>query len=399
MAGPLNGVRIVDLSMVLMAPYATQILGDMGADIIKIEPPTGDPIRGIGPYRNPGMGAIFMNVNRNKRSIVLDLKTAAGRAAVLELMRGADVVVYNLRPQVMARLGLSYEAVAAVNKRIIYAGLFGYGQDGPYAGKPAYDDLIQGIVGIPWLIQQQSGGHPIYVPTAIIDRGVALSAVGLINAALYHQHRTGEGQRIDVPMFETMAAFVLSDHLSGCTFEPPLSPPGYPRMLVADRRPYQTSDGFICVVIYSDRQWKSFFKALGREAQLEQDPRLKDITVRTQHIGQIYRELAELFRTKTTSEWLAIMDAADIPATPMNSLESLLDDPHLEATGFFRIVEHPSEGRIREMAVPSKWSATPPAVTRHVPTLGEHSAEVLREIGYTDKQIEALAAAGVTLCR
>ncbi len=396
MAGPLNGVKIVDLSSVLMAPYATQLLGDMGADVIKVEIPSGDPIRGIGPCRNPSMGAIFLNVNRSKRSIVLDLKSASGREVLLDLVRSADVFVYNLRPQVMARLGLTYEAVSAVNPRIIYVGMFGYGQSGPYAAKPAYDDLIQGAVAIPWLTHVQAGVEPVYVPTAIIDRGVALSAVGLINAALYYQQRTGEGQKIDVPMFETMASFVLGDHLAGHAFEPPIGPPGYPRMLVSDRRPYPTSDGFICVMVYSDRQWRSFFKALGREAAFDQDVRLKDIATRTKHIGDIYRELAALLRTRTTAEWLELLDAADVPATPLHSLESLLEDPHLRATGLFSFVNHPSEGTLRQLNVPSEWSVTSVEPTRHAPLLGEHSVEVLREIGYTSEKIDALIAAGVT---
>ena len=396
MAGPLSGVKIVDLSTVLMAPYATQILGDMGADVIKVEPPTGDPIRGIGPCRIEGMGAIFLNVNRNKRSLALDLKTPEGRDVLFDMVRRADVLVYNLRPQVMARLGLSYEAIAAANRRIIYAGTFGYGQNGPYANKPAYDDLIQGVVCIPWLTHVQAGVDPVYVPTAIIDRGVALSAVGLINAALYHQAKTGEGQRIDIPMFETMAGFVLGDHLSGYTFEPPIGPAGYPRMLVPDRRPYRTSDGYVCAMVYSDRQWRSFYKALGREDAFDRDSRLKDIATRTKNIGDIYSELSALIKTRTTAEWLAFFDAADIPAAPLNSLEALIDDPHLKAIGFFKIVDHPSEGLLRQIGIASTWSSTNLEASRPAPLLGEHSAEVLQEIGYSGERIDALMKAGIT---
>lgn len=396
MTGPLAGVRIVDLSTVLMAPYATQILGDMGADVIKVEPPGGDPIRGIGPARHAGMGFMFINANRSKRSVMLDLKQPEGRAAALDLAKGADVLIYNLRPHVMARLGLTYEEVSAANPRIIYAGMFGYGQDGPYAGKPAYDDLIQGAVAIPWLSHQADGSEPRYVPTAIIDRGVALSAVGLVNAALYHQARTGQGQRIDIPMFEMMASFVLSDHMAGHTFDPPLGPPGYPRMLTPHRRPYRTKDGYLCVLVYSDRQWRSFFKALGREDEFERDPRFTNMTTRTENIGALYGELAALLATRTNAEWLTLLDGADIPAMPLHSLDSLLADPHLEATGFFSFVDHPSEGRLREMAVPSTWSASQPKAQRHVPRLGEHSVEVLREIGYSDERVAALIQHGVT---
>ncbi|MBL8382797.1 MAG: CoA transferase [Burkholderiales bacterium] len=380
----------------LMAPYATQILGDMGAAVIKVESPQGDPIRGIGPMRHPGMGAIFLNTNRSKRSIVLDLKQGAGRAAALDLLRGADVLVTNLRPQTMRGLGLDYEAVAAINPRIVYAGLFGFGQDGPYAARPAFDDLIQGGIGVPWLAHLADGGAPRYAPTAIVDRGVALWAVGQINAALVHQLRTGRGQKIDIPMFEMMASFVLGDHLNGHAFEPPVAPPGYPRMLNPDRRPYETRDGFVCAMIYTDRHWRAFFRALGREAEFDADPRYRDMTSRTRHIAALYAELAALLRTRTTAEWMALFIAADVPAMPLHTMESLIADPHLAATGFFAIVEHPTEGALRQMAYPSAWSDTQPQPRGAVPRLGEHSAQVLREIGYDDDRIAALAAAGAT---
>ncbi len=396
MTRPLDGVKIVDLSNMLMAPYASQILGDMGADIIKVEAPEGDPVRGIGPARHPGMGAIFLNVNRSKRSILLDLKQPAGHKAALDLIRAADVLIYNRRPQVMARLGLDYETVADVNPRLIYAGLFGYGQTGPYAAKPAFDDLIQGAVAIPWLSHMADGREPCYAPTAIVDRGVALWAVGQITAALFHQSRSGEGQQIDLPMFEMMASFVLADHLGGHTFEPPLGPPGYARMLTPDRRPYRTKDGYLCVMVYTDRHWRDFYKALGREAAFDGDPRLKSMTTRTENIAAIYGELAELLATRSTEAWLTLFDDADIPAMPLNSPSSLVADPHLEATGFFSTIDHPSEGRLREMAVPSTWSVSQPRPTRHAPRLGEHSIEVLEEIGYSEAEIAHLIASGAT---
>ena len=396
MSRPLDGVRIVDVSNMLMAPYATQILGDMGADVVKVESPEGDPIRGIGPLRHPGMGAIFLNTNRSKRSLVLDLKQPDGHAAVFELIKAADVLVTNLRPQAMARLGLDYAAVSKCNPRILYAGLFGYGQSGPYAAKPAFDDLIQGAVAVPWLSHLADGSEPRYAPTAIVDRGVALWAVGQIAAALVHQSRTGQGQRIDLPMFEMMASFVLGDHLSGHTFDPPIGPTGYPRMLNPDRRPYRTRDGFVCVVIYTDGHWRAFARELGREEEFRRDPRYRSMTSRTENIAALYRELADLLRTRTTAEWLDLFERADVPAMPLNSLESLIQDPHLNATGFFSTVDHPSEGRLREMAYPSTWSASQPRGSRHAPRLGEHSIEVLREIGYSDERIGALIENGVT---
>jgi len=396
MSGPLQGIRVVDLSNMLMAPYATQILGDMGADVIKVEAPGGDPVRGIGPQRHAGMGAIFLNANRSKRSIVLDLKQPAGLAAATDLLKGADVLVYNMRPQSMARLGLGYEQVAAVNPGIIYAGLFGYGQAGPYAAKPAFDDLIQGAVAVPWLSHAADGSEPRYAPTAIVDRGVALWAVGQISAALYHRGRTGQGQRIDIPMFEMMASFVLGDHLSGHAFDPPAGAPGYARMLNPHRRPFPTKDGYLCVMIYTDRHWRAFFRALGREAEFEQDARYRSMSTRTENIVALYRELAELLLTRTLAEWLELLEQADIPAMPLHSLESLLEDAHLRATSFFSFAEHPSEGRLRQMAYPSTWSATQPRPERPVPRLGEHGAEVLREIGYSDERIDALVRSGAT---
>ncbi len=396
MSGPLHGIRIIDFSNMLMAPYASQILGDMGADVIKIEAPEGDPVRGVGPARHAGMGAIYLNVNRSKRSIVLDLKQKAGLAVMLDLVKGADVLLYNRRPKVMERLGLGYEAVAALNPRLIYAGLFGYGQTGPYGPKPAFDDLIQGAVAIPWISHKADGHEPRYVPTAIVDRGVALWAVGQINAALLHQSRTGQGQRIDMPMFEMMASFVLADHMAGQTFDPPLGPLGYGRMLTPDRRPYPTKDGYLCVMIYTDRHWRGFFAALGREREFENDPRMASMATRSAHIADIYRELGEVLATRGTEEWLRLFDEADIPAMPLHDLDGLLADRHLEATGFFSFAEHPSEGRLRHMSVPSTWSKSQPQPTRHAPRLGENSVEVLRELGYAGERIDALIAAGVT---
>jgi crotonobetainyl-CoA:carnitine CoA-transferase CaiB-like acyl-CoA transferase len=400
MAGPLAGVRIVDLTTMLMAPYATQILGDMGADVIKVEAPEGDPLRGIGPMRHPGMGAIALHVNRSKRSLVLDLKKPEGVEAIRALLRGADILVYNLRPQSMARLGLGYDVVRSLNPRIIYAGLYGFGQDGPYAALPAFDDLIQGLVAVPWLAQQAkggaAGGEPAYAPTAIVDRGVALWAVGQISAALYHRARTGEGQKIDMPMFEMMAGFVLGDHLAGEAFDPPLGPPGYVRMLNRHRHPFRTKDGYLCAMIYTDKHWRAFFRALGREAEFDADPRYRSMTTRTQHIEAIYRELAELLLSRKRDEWLRLFAQADVPATPLHDLDSLLRDPHLAATGFFGVEDHPTEGRLRTMAYPSRWSATQPAASRPVPRPGEHSVELLREIGYSEERIAALVRSGAT---
>ena len=397
MSGPLVGVRIVDMTTVLMGPYATQILGDMGADVIKVEPPRGDGSRDLGPMRNPGMGPLFMHANRSKRSIVLDLKKRSGYRALLRLAKTADVLIYNVRPQAMARLKLSYEEVAAVNPRIIYVGTYGFGQDGPYAARPAYDDLIQGAVGLPSLAMSAGADMPRYVPCTIADRTVGLNAVNAIAAALYYRERTGEGQSIGIPMFETMVQFVLGDHLGGKTFDPPLGPTGYPRLLAKERRPYATKDGYVCALVYNDKQWKNFFALIGRPEVLENDPRFADLGSRAQHIDELYGLVAETLATRTTAQWLIALDQADIPVMPLHTMDTLIEDPHLEAIGFFEMVDHPSEGRMRSMAVPGTWSKSQPKVERLAPRLGEHSTEILRETGFSEAEIAALLADGATL--
>lgn len=395
--GPLAGIRVIDLTTVLMGPFATQILGDMGADIVKIESPQGDNVRGIGPSRHAGMGCIFLHGNRGKRSVVLDLKKPAGRQAILRLAKGADVLVYNVRPKAMARLGLTYEEVSAVNPGIVYAGLFGYDQRGPYADRPAYDDLIQGAVGLPTLAEIAGSDRPRYVPVAIADRYVAVMGVTAILGALFHRANTNRGQRVDVPMFETMAQFILADHMGGRTFDPPLGPPGYKRSLSPERMPYRTKDGYLCVLAYNDKQWRSFFAAIGRPELPDSDPRFADMASRTVHINALYALLADILSTRTTTEWFAILDAADIPVMPLHTLDSLIDDPHLAAIGFLQTIEHPTEGRIRSIGVPTLWSETPPTPGRPAPLLGEHSIEILDEIGYSAAEIDALVADGITI--
>jgi crotonobetainyl-CoA:carnitine CoA-transferase CaiB-like acyl-CoA transferase len=392
--GPLEGVKVIDMTSVLMGPYATQTLGDYGADVIKVESPDGDITRQIGPARNPGMGPIFLNTNRSKRSISLDLKKPAGREVLLRLAAKADVLVYNVRPQAMARLKLDYESVAAVNPGIVYAGMFGFGQDGPYAAKPAYDDLLQGASGLSYLIARAGDGTPRYVPTAMADRVVGLAAVGAILASLVRRGRTGRGQQVDIPMFETMVGFVLGDHLGGLTFEPPLDQGGYARQLSPDRRPYRTSDGFISVIIYNDKQWDSFFAAAGR-GDLREDPMFADFAGRMANIDAVYAELGRIFATRTTAEWLKLLTEADIPTMPVHDLQSLLQDPHLVKTGFFAAADHPTEGAIRSMRVAATWSDTPAVPTRLAPRLGEQSREILAEAGFSSEAIAKLEADGI----
>jgi crotonobetainyl-CoA:carnitine CoA-transferase CaiB-like acyl-CoA transferase len=393
MPGPLDGVRVLDLTTVVMGPYATQILADFGADVVKVEPPEGDVMRHAAPMRSRGMGHIFLNANRNKRSIVLDLKNGAARDACLALAKGSDVLVYNIRPQAMARLKLSYEEVSAANPRILYVGAFGYSQRGPYAAKAAYDDLIQGAAGMPWLSKESGAETPRYAPATIADRSVGLHVVNAVCAALYRREKTGKGQRVDVPMFESLLQTVLGEHMGGYTFEPQTGDPGYARMLAKERRPYETQDGYVCVLVYNDKQWRAFFELIGRP-ELLKDPRFATQEARSRDFEAAYALVAAEMAQRTTRECISMLERADIPVQRMNSLKDIVDDPHLAAIGYFRPVEHPSEGRIKSMAVPSEWSESKPEYRRHAPRLGEHTREVLREAGYDASAIEALFASG-----
>lgn len=377
-----------------MGPYASQLLAEMGADVIKVESPDGDIVRQIGKARNPGMSGLFLTANRGKRSIVLDLKAAEDKAELFRIARTCDIFLYNVRPQAMARLGLSYQDLAAANPAIIYAGVFGYGEDGPYAGKPAYDDLIQGASGAASLFALTGGDEaPRYVPLAIADRVVGIHAVNSILAALLHRERTGEGQQVDIPMFETMVTMVMGDHLAGLAFDPPLDQGGYARLLAEDRRPQRTSDGYICALIYNDKHWMKFFEILGRD-DATSDSRYRDHGTRTIHIRDIYRELGAIFLTRTTAEWMKLLEDADIPVMPLHDLHSILDDPHLKASGFFEMIDHPSEGRIRGMRIPSRWSKTQPASARPAPRLGEHGDEIRAEVRAAEEAARAAPVDG-----
>ena len=393
MAGPLQGIRIIDLSSVLMGPSATQQLGDMGADVIKVEPPTGDTTRRIGPGRHDSMGSNFLNMNRSKRSIALDLKHPLARGVLARLLVNTDVLIHNIRPQAAARLGLSYEDVAAINPKIIYCALTGFGSGGPYSGQPAYDDLIQGLAALPALYAQ-CGDKPRYVPTPIADRVAGLNAVIAVTAALLHRERTGEGQAVEVPMFESVAHVVLADHMYGRTFEPPLGEAGYNRVLSPTRHPYQTKDGWLCVLIYNDAHWQSFFKLVSR-SDMAADPRYADMRGRNEHIDALYGFVAETLLSRGTAEWVELLQSVDIPAGTMNTLDTLLDDVHLADVGFFETVEHPTEGAIKTMRMPITWSRTPATPHRPAPNLGEHGVEVLRENGFSAAEIASLTEAGL----
>ena len=393
-SGPLSGVRVIDITTVFMGPSATQMLGDLGADVVKVESPEGDVVRGIGPQGAQKMGPLFLAMNRNKRSIVLDLKSVPGREALIDLVRTADILAYNVRPQAMERLGLGYDALAAVNPRLIYAGMFGFSQRGRYAASAAFDDLIQAACALPQAMALSGGDIPRYLPVTIADRAVGLYAFGVIASALYGRERSGRGQRVDIPMFETMVPQVLGDHLYGQTFVPPQGDFGYPRLLSPERRPYQTRDGHVCCLIYTDAQWKAFLRAIGQPERFTTDPRLATIASRTRHITALYAMVSEEIAQRTTTELQALLAGTDIPVFPMHTFASLLEDPHLQDIGFFSEMQHPEVGRIRQMAVPSEWSDTPPGPALAPPRLGQHSREILQEAGYSEARIDALLACG-----
>jgi crotonobetainyl-CoA:carnitine CoA-transferase CaiB-like acyl-CoA transferase len=382
---PLQGIRVVDLSAVVLGPYASQNLADYGADVIKVEPPEGDSTRRTGPSTEAGMGAIFLGVNRGKRSVVLDLKQADAREALLKLVDTADVLMHSIRPQKLKAIGLDPATLMARNPRLVYVGLHGFGEDGPYGGMPAYDDIIQGLSGCAALMDRQSG-HPLYFPTIAADKTCGLVATHAILAALVGRGRTGQGSYVEVPMFEAMAAFNLVEHLYGHHFDPPLASTGYPRLFATHRKPYRTTDGFLCVMPYTDAHWQRFFTE-GARPDAAADPRFANIAERTRNIDALYALAAEVIATRSTAQWLETCARLQIPASAMNRLEDLEEDEHMRATGFFRTVEDPRMGKLKFPAPPVRMDRRPLPI-RMAPRLGEHTAEVLRELG-----IEAPSAA------
>ncbi len=393
--GPLQGIRVIDLTTVMFGPYCTQIMGEMGADVIKVESPEGDIGRQTGASRSKGMSVAHLMKGRNKRSLVLDLKQPAGLEALQRLTQSADVFVHNMRPQATRKLGIGYDAVAAWKPDIIYAAATGFGESGPYAERPAYDDLIQGMAGVAALYGM-AAGEPRYAPTVMADKTSGLFLLYTITMALFHRERTGEGQKVQVPMFECMVSFLMNEHLQARTFEPPQGAAGYQRLLTPHRRPYATADGYLCVMPYNNRHWQRFFALIGRP-DLAADERFSQQSARSKNIDALYAIVAESMRAHSTAEWLDLLNEADIPCGPMNAPDDLFHDPHLQAVGMFPEIEHPSEGKMRHIKVPVTFAKTPGGLRRHADRLGGSSAAVLRELGYSEEQIADLEKSGVTL--
>ncbi len=387
--GPLAGIRVIDLTVNVLGPIATQMLGDMGADVIKVEPPAGDPIRLTGPHRSPAMSVFFLNMNRNKRSIVLDLKRKEAKEALLKLVDNADVFVHNMRIGAASRLGLSYEALSARNPRLIYASATGFRKDSKWRDKPAYDDVIQGMSGISDLHTMRDG-RPALVPTVIADKFCGHALASAIAMALYRRERTGKGQEVHLPMLETMLNFNLAEHLWGAVLDDSATHGfGYTRLLTPYRRPHATADGYICVMASTDGHWKRLFKVFERPDLLA-DPRFETITMRTKNIDALYQIVTDEMKKHTTADWQRRLEDADIPHGPILTLDAMLDDPYLNETGFFQRVRHPTEGKMITTAIAPEFSESPGQVRTLAPRLGEHTGEILRETGLSDTQISAL---------
>ena len=394
--GPLNGVRVIDMTSVVVGPMVTLMLADYGAEVIKIEPPTGDIVRNLaGRAISPNMSPKFLHLNRNKRSLAIDLKKPAAYEAVTKLLAKADVLLWNVRPSAMARLKLSYDDVKAINPKIIYCGIVGFGQAGRYRSKPAYDSIIQGAGGIAAL-HHRATGEPRYVPIVMADKTTGLIATQMVLMALYHRERTGEGQSIEVPMFENIARYVLEEHMYHQTFDPPIGTTGDPRLFDPGARPLPTKDGYMCNSANTNAQAFAVFDAIGKP-EYKTDPRFSSVAARFKHVPEYFAARAEGLKHKTNAEWIEIFDREDVPAMQYHTLESLMEDPHLKDVGFFRKFDHPTEGRMIDMALPNKSTAGSRTDFTPAPKVGQHTVEVLREAGYDDAAIDAMVAAGIAV--
>jgi len=398
--GPLHGIRVIDLTSVVLGAYATAMLGDLGADVIKVESPSpkngngGDIMRWAGDTQSGdrnGLGPIFLSINRNKRSLQLDLKKREAKNALLKLIATADVVAANVRYEGLKRLGLSYEDVKAVKPDIVYVVGTGYGEDGPYGGRPAYDDMIQAVSGIASMMSEVDGDpRPRFFPTLIADKTTGLFMANAILAALLHRERSGEGQFVEVPMMESMVTFLLGEHLYGEVYDPPTGPIGYVRVTAPDRKPYKTQDGYIAILPYSDQQWRDFFALGGKPDLFDTDERFSTYENRTRNIRHLYALVEDVTEKKTTATWTKLLGENDIPFARVNRLKDLKSDPHLQAVGLFEKRTHPVEGPYWSLNHPVKYGESPASVRIDAPMLGEHTSEILKEAGLSDEEINRL---------
>ena len=395
MTGPLDGIRVIEFTSVVLGPFACQILGDLGADVIKVEPPGGDTNRNLGPVKNTeGLAALFLTCNRNKKSIVLDLKSDEGREAALKLIATADVVVHNFRPKAMEKLGLDYQAVKKINPEIIYCATYGFSKKGPYGDKGALDDSIQAASGVAMLMKMVEG-EPRYLPTIIGDKTTGLNVANAVTSALFHRERKGKGQEIEVPMFETMVSYVMVEHLWGQVFEPPLAPAGYTRLMSKHRRPYKTKDGYIAVLPYWDNHWATFCKLIDREDMIS-DERFINMKSRLENIDITYSETGKALAKRTTDEWLEALSDTNVPHMHVSELDDLMQNQHLIESEFWEMHQHPTEGTLRMPKLPIYFSESPASIRLMPPKLGAHNDELLSEIGYSEDEINALKEKGIT---
>ncbi|KAF0805907.1 hypothetical protein A6D6_01963 [Alcanivorax xiamenensis] len=389
----LKGITVLDLSTVVLGPFASQLLADLGAEVIKVESPEGDIFRAAAPARHPGMGAGFLNLNRNKRSLVLDLKTDQGQATLHRLVAQADVLLHNIRPAAARKLGIDHDTLGPLNPRLVYCAAVGFGGDGPYADDPAYDDIMQAISGLASL-NHTPDSPPAFAPTVLADKVAGLYATVGIAAALLQRERTGQGGAVEAPMFESLVSFLLAEHLAGHVFEPPRGSLRYDRLMTPYRRPYQTADGYIAVLPYTSRHWQRFLDLVGRD-DLGRAEWVMHPARRSERIGELYQVVAECMPSHGNEYWLTALKERDIPCGPVNTLEDLLADPHLRAVDFFQEVDHPSEGKLLATRHPLRFIDAPTRPDRPAPRLGGDSRDVLREAGFADTAIDALLARGV----